>query len=177
MSGDHRPEKRMRGFVLAVLLFGVLLPVSGCGGSTERRAATTDGSSSCDSISPQPITQKHLVAAMAKHGIDLYPDPNYTDCTDFTGRTLTNLVGTGSHENRAHWAEIETREGQVFCSADPKPLSQKSLKRVREFEIREDKTEFVYANVICDVYTTKDDREAALARMRPAMATLAAGAR
>jgi hypothetical protein len=89
---------------------------------------------SCDSLSPDPITQEELVATMARHGIHLYPDPIYTDCTDYAGRKLNNLINEDPDENRARHDEIEARQGHVFCSAKPQALSAKNLRRVREFQ-------------------------------------------
>jgi hypothetical protein len=43
---------------------------------------------------------------------------------------------------------------------------------VREFRLREDKTELLFANVDCEVYTTDDNRNAALTLMRRAMNAL-----
>jgi hypothetical protein len=158
-----------------VLVAAIALAVAGtgCGGSTVRTVVARGGPVSCDSISAQPISQKKLVETMAPHGIHLYPDPFYTDCTDLAGRPLQNLIDAGPNENRAQQDEIEAREGHVFCSANPGPPAEKNLHRVREFKIRGDKTEFLFANVDCEVYTTDGNRDAALTVMRAAMADLA----
>lgn len=110
---------------------------------------------------------------MATHNIHLYPDPFYTDCTDLAGRTLGNLIDEGPNENRARQDELEARQGHVFCSANPGPAAEKNLDQVREFKLRADKTEFLFANVDCEVYTTDENRDRALAGARAAMADLA----
>jgi hypothetical protein len=161
----------LRVVILAVTVV-VAIASAGCGGGSTVGRIARSVSVDCDSLSPEPITEQELVATLAKQDIYLYPDPIYTDCTDYAGRTLQNLPNEGPHANPDQHDEIEAREGHVFCSANPGPPAEKNLHHPREFTIREDKTEFVFANVDCEVYTTNGNREAALSLMRAAMTAL-----
>jgi hypothetical protein len=150
----------------------------GCGSAVDRGIGAVEELAHmvvpCDSLTPQPISQETLVETFRAEGIRLYPEPSFASCTDLSGRTLRNLIDRGPDENRARHDAIFARQGDVFCSADPAPLSPKDLRGVREWKIRDDKTELVFANVQCQVYTDNENRSAALRRLRAAMERLAA---
>jgi hypothetical protein len=129
--------------------------------------------STCPDGPTRPLEWPALAAALAEHGVYVYPNPESGVCSaNDVMMHLTNILFRGPYENISDHDRILRDYGYVGCAIRSKSIYMDSREETHEGSVDPDGVKLRLANIECNIFPNAENASAQIGRLRAAFADL-----